>query len=251
MGACSLAVLSSHWDLLEPASLPNCAQGRRWHSLSPILLTFDIQNSMHLKENVKNLCFWVAKGKGFPSCPLLQTKELLPNLSCWGRWEWLLLADLEWIWELPLWYQCNFSTPRTWRNTCPSNSAKLYAPILKRSPSDIPWFYFCPLCFSRFVCLMIALLSSFGFLPCAFRTGPSREAKRLSLHFLFHFCILADFSITSQAVAISFLCETWYAVLWHDIWVGDARGQPNLLVTSTDCRILHFARNSNAVEFMD
>lgn len=93
--------------------------------------------------------------------------------------------------------------------------------------------------------------SSFGFPLFAFRTGPHHGAKRLSLHFLFHFCVLADFSITSRAVAISFLCETWQEGLWHGVWVGDGRGQPNLLETSTDCRILRFARGGNALGVAD
>lgn len=85
MGARSLAVLSGYRDLLEPASLPNCSQRRRWYSLNSILLKLDMHYCMHLKENGQNLCFWVAKGKWFPSCLLLQTRELLATSSVvWG-----------------------------------------------------------------------------------------------------------------------------------------------------------------------
>lgn len=40
---------------------------------------------MPLKENLRNICFWVAKGKWFPPCPLLQSRELLAvPLVVWG-----------------------------------------------------------------------------------------------------------------------------------------------------------------------
>lgn len=151
----------------------------------------------------------MGKGKEFPSCLLLQIKEgLAAPLVLWGYGvdcSWQILSGSESSQSgtrQPL-------TPRTWRNMSWSNSTKLCAPNLKCSPSDSSYFYFLSIQFSRFVLLMIALLSSFGFLPFAFRTGPGHGAKRLSPNFLFHFCILADFSISSQAASISFLYETW------------------------------------------
>lgn len=44
-----------------------------------------MQNNMPLKENLQNSCFWVTNGKLFPSCLLLQSRELLAVLSVvWG-----------------------------------------------------------------------------------------------------------------------------------------------------------------------